>query len=299
MRNVMKRLNILMIVSALALSACQQQGATPTTPVAPPKSTTPPLAKVNDEVIEQSFFDSYSREIAGKSASELTAELRERALDNLIRGKLAAQQAIRDGLDKDPAIAAQLELARLNVLQQALSERFLKDKTPTDAQLRAEYETQVAAMPQQQFRARHILVATEPFAQKIITQLKQGADFASLAKRESMDSSKEAGGDLNWFGPNDMVKPFADAVAALKPGQYTQAPVQTQYGWHVIKLEETRPVATPPFDQVRGRLLQIVQGKAFKTYTDDLLKTAKIERPGAPAAPADKPAAKSATPPSP
>ena len=171
-----------------------------------------------------------------------------------------------------------LELSRLNVLQQAVSEKYLKDKKPTEQELRAEYETQVAALPRLEYHARHILVATEQFADKLVTELEKGAKFEDLAKRESMDSSKDNGGDLGWFTPDRMVKPFADAVMALKPGEYTHTPVQTQYGWHVIKLEETRDLAPPPFDSVKQRLEQMVQAKKFKAYVDDLMKTAKVEK---------------------
>src|SRR5262249_34479166 len=126
--------------------------------------------------------------------------------------------------------------------------------------------------------ARHILVATEAFADKLVEQLDKGANFADLAKRESMDSSKDNGGDLGWFTPDHMVKPVPDAVGALKAGEYTKKPVQTQYGWHVIRLEETRDLAAPTFDSVRQRLEQLVQTKKFKGYTDELMKGAKIDR---------------------
>ena len=139
-----------------------------------------------------------------------------------------------------------VELSRLNVLQQAVSEKYLKDKKATEQELRAEYETQVAAMPRLEYHARHILVATEQFADKLVAELDKGAKFEDLAKRESMDSSKDNGGDLGWFTPDRMVKPFADAVVALKPGEFTHTPVQTQFGWHVIKLEETRDLRRRP-----------------------------------------------------
>ena len=212
------------------------------------------------------------------ASSELTAEQRDQALDNLVRAQLIAQQAEKDGLLKDKDTAATLELERLNVLQQAVSTKYLKDKKPTEQELRAEYETQVALLARQEYRARHILVATEDFAKKLIAQLDKGGNFGELAKRESMDSSKTQGGELGWFTPDRMVKPFSDAVTALKVGDYTKTPVQTQYGWHVIQLEETRDLAPPPYDNVKQRLEQVVEGKKFKSYTDSLLKTAKIEK---------------------
>jgi peptidyl-prolyl cis-trans isomerase C len=196
-----------------------------------------------------------------------------------------------------------LELARLNVLEQAVQDRYLKDRQPTDQELRAEYETQLAAMPKTEYHARHILVSTEPFAQKLIEKLDKGEKFDALAKAESMDASKNNGGDLGWFTPARMVPEFAGAVMALKPGEYTHKPVQTQYGWHVIQLLETREVTPPPFDQVRQRLVQVVQAKKFRLYQDELLRNAKVEKfldktaGGAPAAPnAPAPAAPPAAP---
>lgn len=273
---------LLVAASLLALAACQPKGDGVKASAA---TEGKPVATVNGEAIGSGFFDVYTKGVAGKTAAELPADQRERALDNLIRAKLIAQQADKDGLTKDPETAGLLELSRLNVLQQAVSERYLKDKKPTEQELRTEYETQIAALPRLEYHARHILVATEQFAENLERQLEKGADFAALAKRETMDEgSKASGGDLGWFTPDRMVKPFADAIVALKPGQYTRTPVKTQYGWHVIKLEETRDVAAPPFDQVRQRLEQMVLAQKFKSYTDELLKTAKVDRKEAPAA---------------
>ena len=109
-------------------------------------------------------------------------------------------------------------------------------------------------------------------------RLEKGDKFEDVAKKESMDSSKDNGGDLGWFTPDRMVKPFAEAVVAMKPGDYTHKPVQTQYGWHVIQLVDTRPLSPPPFDQVKQRLDQVVEAKKFKAYTDDLISKAKIDR---------------------
>jgi peptidyl-prolyl cis-trans isomerase C len=121
-------------------------------------------------------------------------------------------------------------------------------------------------------------VSTQDAAQKITDELKKGAKFEDLAKKDSMDSSKEQGGELGWFTPTNMVKPFADAVASLKKGEVTPAPVQSQYGWHVIQLEDTRDTPVPPLDQVKDRVAQLVETKKFRAYQDDLLKTAKVEK---------------------
>ena len=292
----------LVLVTLAALAACQ-----PKTAGTAINDNSPAVATVNGVPITRSFWEFYIKGITGgKSPADLTADQRSQALDNLIRAQVVADHATRDGLDKSGDTAYMLELARLNVLQQAVEERYLKDREPTEQELRAEYETQLAAMPKTEYHARHILVATEPFAQKIIERLNKGEKFEALAKSESMDSSKNNGGDLGWFTPGRMVPEFAGAVMALKPGEFTHSPVQTQYGWHVIQLLETREVTPPPFDQVRQRLVQVVQAKKFRIYQDELMRNAKIEKfpdrlvgnvspaaPGtaAPAAPGTPPAA--------
>jgi len=133
-------------------------------------------------------------------------------------------------------------------------------------------------MPKTQYHARHILVANQAQAQKDIDQLKKGAKFEDLAKKDSTDASKNQGGDLGWFSPSNMVKPFADAVTSLKKGEYTQTPVQTQYGWHVIQLEDTRDAAPPPFDQVKQQLTDAVMRKKLQAYVETLKKQATIEK---------------------
>ncbi|HTX24128.1 MAG TPA: peptidylprolyl isomerase [Steroidobacteraceae bacterium] len=263
-------------VALASLAACQFRG---TAGSGSASSASPPVAVVNGVPISRQFFEFYIKGIAGgRPSSELTADQRKEALDNLIRAEVVAQDEVKNGRDHDQDTADLLELSRLNVLQQSASQRYLKDVRPTEEELRAEYETQVSQMPHEEYHARHILVATEPYANKLIEQLDQGANFADLAKRESMDSSKDNGGDLGWFSPERMVPAFAAAVVALKPGEYTHKAVHTEYGWHIIKLEATRDVTPPPYDSVRQRLLQIVEQKKFRAYEDSLMKTAKIER---------------------
>ena len=289
----MNYVRILVLASVLAaLAACQPKGTTGTATA----DTSPTLAKVNGTAITQNFFDFYVKAISGKKPAELTADQQAQALDNLIRANLVAQEAQKDGTEATPDTADMLVLTRLNVLQQAMSEKYLKDKKPSEQELRAEYENQVAALPKLEYHARHILVATEPFATSVVQRLEKGDKFEDVAKKESMDSSKDNGGDLGWFTPDRMVKPFAEAVVAMKPGDFTHKPVQTQYGWHVIQLVDTRPLSPPPFDQVKQRLDQVVEAKKFKAYTDDLISKAKIDRtataPAAPAAAGTTPAPK-------
>jgi len=144
--------------------------------------------------------------------------------------------------------------------------------------VKAEYDTQVAAMPKE-YKARHILVETKEKAEAIIKELAAGGDFAKIATKESKDpGSGKNGGDLGWFSAQTMVKPFADAVAALQKGQTTQAPVQSEFGWHVIQLEDTRSPAAPAFDDVKQQVETLSQRKKLQAYLDELRKNAKIQK---------------------
>ena len=204
--------------------------------------------------------------------------------EEVIAREVFMQEAQKQGLDSGDEYKNQLELARQAILIRQLFENWRKKNPVADAEVQAEYDKFVAANGGKEYKVRHILVEKEDQATKILADLKKGAKFEDLAKRESMDGSKDQGGDLSWFTPDRMVKPFSDAVVSLKPGEFTHTPVQTQYGWHVIKLEETRDLQAPAFDSVKQRLEQMVQAKKFKTYADELMKTAKVEKTPAPAA---------------
>jgi len=292
----MKYLRTLLLAGLITgLAACQQGSgsATSSGTAMGEGDGAKPVATVNGTVISRDFFDFYSRGSVGKPASDLTDDQRTQLLDNLIRAEVVAQEASKDGTEKSKDTAALVELTRLNVLQQAVSNNFLKDRKPTEQELRKEYEIEVQQLPKTEYHAKHILVATEPFATKVVERLEKGEKFDAVAKAESMDPSKDNGGDLGWFTPERMDKEFADAMLALKPGEFTKKPVHTQYGWHVIQLVETRDVAAPPFDNVRQRLDQVIQTRKFRAYADDLVTKAKIDKPAAAKAASDvKPEAK-------
>jgi peptidyl-prolyl cis-trans isomerase C len=272
----MKISRVLCVGVALGLAACQGGGGAAPDAAKDPGAET--VATIDGQAISRNLLDFYIKAASGgRDAADIPAEQRKEALDSLLRGFAVANQATKDKVDQESEVAAQLELMRLEVLQRAVQANYLKDKTPTEAELRAEYETQIAQMPKTEYRARHILVQTEEFAKIAIDRINKGAKFDDIARRDSLDGSKERGGDLGWFTPQTMVKPFADAVMALKKGEMTQTPVQSQFGWHVIKLEDSRDVQPPPFEQVKDQLGNVVLAKKFKTYADDLKKTAKIE----------------------
>jgi peptidyl-prolyl cis-trans isomerase C len=282
----MKVTRLLALGTVLALAACSKTATDkPAETTAAPAA--PPLVTVNGKAISTKLFEDYVLAVARKPASEVSQEDRDQIKENLVRIVLIAEQAEKDGLTRDPEVATRLELSRLNLLQQASAQKYLKDRTPSDAELRAEFEAQVAATPLIEYHARHILVGSPDIAQKVIDQLKGGADFGNLAKRVSADKgSAVKGGDLDWFSPAAMDKNFSDSLALLKNGEYTKTPVQTQYGFHVIQLLGTRDRTPPAYEDVKDRLGQIVMAKKFKVYSDEMIKNAKIEPPlaGTPAA---------------
>ncbi len=263
---------------AVLLTACNkgQQAAAPAVSEAP---AVPPVAIVNGTPIPRTDYDAFLKNLLqGKPATDLTAEQKNQVLDELITMQLVSTQAVKDGLEKDPDVAANLDVMRMRILSDAESQKFLKGKEPTDAQLHAEYDSAIASMDKTEYHAEHILVPTKEKAEQLIKKIKAGAKFEDVAKAESTDNSKANGGDLGWFTLTRMVKPFADAVKTLKKGEMTQEPVQTQFGWHIIKLLDTRDVAPPPFDQVKAQVAKAVIQKELVAYVNDLKKNAKIEK---------------------
>jgi peptidyl-prolyl cis-trans isomerase C len=278
----MKVMRFLAIGTVLALVACSKPATTDKPAEAAATPAQPPLATVNGKAISNDLYEAYVKAVTqGKASSELTAEEREQVKEELVRMEVIAQQAEKDGLAKDPEVATRLELTRLNLLQQAAAQKYLKERQPTEAEMRAEFETQLAATPLVEYHARHILVSSQETAQKIIDQLKAGGDFATLAKRFSGDkSTAPKGGDLGWFPPDAMGnKNFADAIGLLKNNEITSTPIQTQYGWHVLQLLGTRDRPPPSFEGVQDQLKRILLSKKYRAYSDDLLKVAKVEPP--------------------
>ena len=151
-------------------------------------------------------------------------------------------------------------------------------KTPlTDAQIAAEYERQKAAAPAREFKARHVLVKTEDEAKKILEQIKKGEKLEDLAKQSVDTGSAQRGGELDWAAPDAYVKPFSDALIKLEKGKTTEAPVQTQFGYHVIRLDDIRDTQFPPLDQVKGQLAEMMQQSRVQAFVEGLQKKAKIQ----------------------
>jgi len=236
------------------------------------------VAVVNGKPIGSEVFDVFLRAVTGKPAAEATPEQKEQLLDQLVNMSLAAQAAEKDGLGKDPAIQARIDLLTTQILAEAATEKYDESHPLTEEEIRAEYDQQIAGMPQE-YKARHILVENKEAAESIISKLQAGGDFAKLAAAESKDSgSAKQGGDLGWFAPQSMVKPFADAVMGLEKGALTTAPVQSDFGWHVIQLEDVRSPEPPAYEDVKQQVEMIARRKKLQTYLDELRNNAEIEK---------------------
>ncbi|MDR2874333.1 MAG: peptidylprolyl isomerase [Methylobacillus sp.] len=233
------------------------------------------VATVNGKPVKQSLMD-YLVKDATARGQQVDDNVRKQIKDNLIGSEIVAQEAQKQGLDKQPDYLAKEELARRAMLVNTYVENFVKKNPVSEADMKAEYDKFKQQMGDKEYHARHILVGTEAEAKDIIDQLNKGGDFAKLAKEKSLDNSKDKGGDLDWFNPATMVKPFSDAVIKLQKGQITATPVQTQFGWHVIKLEESRPFQVPAYDQIKENIKRQLQQVALEKHLRGLREKAKI-----------------------
>ncbi len=231
-----------------------------------------PLATVNGEPITESMFHVYSEQRQRKGGPGDHDQMVKELVDIM----LVTQDAEREGLDKNPAVKSQLEWQRRALLVRAAMRNYLAKHPVTDEELKKAYDDFVKHYDTTEYKARHILVGTEDQAKAVIAKLDKGADFAKLAAKESIGPSKAKGGELGWFSPSRMVKPFSQAVMKLKKGEITHQPVKTRFGWHVIKLEDTRKVEPPSLDEVKSKLKARIQAKRLDAYVKGLRKSAKI-----------------------
>ena len=204
-------------------------------------------------------------------------QARKAILDNLITQEVVAQEADRRGFAKTSDVRTQLELLRQQVLVQAIVQDHLKTHPIKDEEMLAEYNKAKASRGDKEYKARHILVEKEPEANEIIAQLKKGTKFEDLAKQSKDPGSKDKGGDLDWNTPATFVKPFAEALSKLEKGKYTETPVQTQFGWHVIQLDDVRSMQFPAFDTVKPQLLSRMQEQEVQKFVGELRSKAKIQ----------------------
>ena len=286
--NLLKKPLILAMTATLLLAGCGQNS----TPEKAASTTTAPveqkdiLAIVNGDTITVEEFNAIKLQLPPQAQAN-----DEQVLNQLIELKALAQKAEADGLAKEAAIQSEIERAKESILANHLVKRMMKDMKFTDEQLKKEYDELVTKLPKkQEMKAAHILVENEDQAKEIQKKANEGGNFAELAKAYSIDpGSKDQGGDLGWFEAGMMVPEFSAAAAALKPGETTKEPVKSQFGWHIIKLEETRDVPPPAFEAVKPQVQNMMQQKAVEKLVNDTRAAAKVEIKKA-AEPAAKPA---------
>jgi peptidyl-prolyl cis-trans isomerase C len=235
------------------------------------------IAIVNGKPVPKARADALAAQVV-KSGRPITPEVSNQIKDEVIAREIFMQEAGKRGLEGSDDYKNQMELARQTILIRALFADF-QDKNPvTDADAKAEYDKYVAANAGKEYRARHILVAKEEEAKAIIANLKKGAKFEDLAKKQSKDPGSGAnGGDLDWANAKSYVPEFSEAMVKLTKGQTTQAPVKSQFGFHVIRLDDVRDAQLPKFDDVKAQIQQQMQQERLSKFQDDLRSKAKVE----------------------
>jgi peptidyl-prolyl cis-trans isomerase C len=234
------------------------------------------VAVVNNKPIPKAREDAWVKELT-KQGQPDSPELRKMVKERLIQNEVLLQEATKRGIPDQSEVKFMLDVQRQNTLIQALLRDEMTKNPITDAQVQAEYDKQKGAVGSKEFRARHILVENQADAVAMIDQLKKGAKFEELAKKSKDTGSAANGGDLDWAPPDTYVQPFAEALQKLKKGETTEAPVQTQFGWHVIRLEDVRETQFPPLEQVAPQIRESLQQQKVQAFVQNLTKNAKIQ----------------------
>jgi peptidyl-prolyl cis-trans isomerase C len=237
-------------------------------------------ATVNGKPIKQSWVDLILKDAKDRGQTP-SDNMKNAIVKDLVASELILQEAQKQGIDKGSDFVVSQELANRKLLVTAFMQDYIKKNPVTEADTKAEYDQYKKETGDKEYNARHILVKTEAEAKDVIARIKKGEDFAKVAKDKSIDTgNKDKGGDLNWFTAPMMVKPFSDAVADLKKGELTAAPVQTQFGWHVIKLVDTRPAQLIPYDKAKPEIENKLQQIKIQKMLIGLKEKAKIDMPG-------------------
>ena len=233
-------------------------------------------AVVNGKAIPSSRVDQFVK-LLTKQGQPDSPQLREQIREELINREIFLQEADKRGVAKQPEVQAEIDLTRQSVLIRGLFNDFLAKNPVSPQDIQAEYDRVKSAQGDKEYQARHILVESEAQAKDIIAQLKKGAKFEDLAKQSKDPGSAANGGSLEWAPSSTYVKPFADAMAALQKGQTTEAPVQTQFGWHVIRLDDVRPVQFPPLEQLRPQIEESLRQTKLRDFQTSLREKARIQ----------------------
>jgi len=235
------------------------------------------IAVVNGTPIPKSRADALIEQLVHQGQQD-TPQLQQAVREELVNREILMQEALRRGLPNRPDVKAQIAVAQQTVVLRALIEDFVKNNQPTDAEVTARYNALVKDAGGKEYHLHHILVDNEQQAKDLIAKIKAGASFEDLAKQYSKDpGSGKNGGDLDWSDPKAYVPEFADAATHLQKGQMTDTPVHTQFGWHIIRVDDVRAVTPPPLEQVRAQIVQQIQQEKLQAFEENLRKTAKIQ----------------------
>lgn len=236
-------------------------------------------ATVNGQAITQDSLDQFVSLLVKQGAPD-TPELRTRVKQEMVNRLVAVQAAEKAGIDKQPDVKQEIALARQSILVRALMADHLKENPITDKQVQAEYnDIKKQQEGTKEYKLRHILVKDQKTAEDLIAQIKsKKIDFAAAAKKDSLDpGSGKNGGELGWGPVTNYVPEFAQAVESLKKGEITDKPVKTQFGWHIIQVEDTRPVEFPALEEVKPKIEEMLQQQALAQYQQELIKAASIK----------------------
>jgi len=264
---------VLLAVFSWAASACSQSQ----TPTNETNALGPGRAAVvNGQAIAESVLRVYALATEGKNLDELTAEQRGNLVEDLIGVELLRQQAVKEGLTDSRALAAQLELQRLQLLARAMATSYLEKNPATEAELQQLYDENLPRLASRQYKARHILLETREEADAVIAELGDGKEFLAVARERASGPTGPNGGDLGWFTAESMVQPVVDAASAMQVGTYSREPIQTEFGFHVLLLEDSRQQEPPPLADLRTELAGAIERKRLEDYLSTLRDGATI-----------------------
>jgi peptidyl-prolyl cis-trans isomerase C len=266
-----------------AAMAADQPPAPPTASVPAPSPLPPPntvVARVDGTELHLSDVEAAQQNLPPQAQKLPLEQIYPMLLDRLVDGALITEAGRKEHLEQDPELQVRLKRYEDRLIQEAYLNQAIK-AAETEDQLKARYQTFAKdTAGREEVHAQHILVKTEDEAKSVIAELDKGADFAELAKKYSTDPSASSGGDLGYFGHDDMVKAFTDAAFALSPGRYSKTPVKTEFGWHVIKVEDRRAGKPPSFEEAREQLSRDLAHEIIDAKLQNLRGAAKIEEFG-------------------
>jgi peptidyl-prolyl cis-trans isomerase C len=235
------------------------------------------VATVNGKAIPSAKVDQMVKQVVAQGKATDSPQLREMIKKELIGREVLLQEADKQGIGAKADVKAAIDNARQSIIINAMLADYVKKNPVTDAQIKAEYDRYKAQVGDKEYHARHILVETEQQAKDIIAKLKGGAKFEDLAKQSKDPGSGGNGGDLDWASPASFVPEFSKAMTSLQKGAITETPVKTQYGYHVIKLEDVRAAKVPALDEVKQQIADSLQQRKVAAFRDELMKKAKIQ----------------------